>query len=72
MKEFIYDVAGFEFESAEAFGEAWKQAKAKAAELHSAIYRTVINGENVRREVYCEGGYFNSTKYTSPEEVKIF
>ena len=72
MKKFIYDVNGIEYSGAEAFGEAWKQAKAEAIKRQSAIYRTVINGENVRREVYCKGGYFNSTKYTSPEEVKIF
>ena len=40
-KEFIYNVAGNEYRDTEAFGQAWKAAKAKAIEVHAAIYRTV-------------------------------
>ena len=46
MKKFVYEVAGYEFVGETAWGEAWKQAKAKATELHAAIYRTVIEGRN--------------------------
>ena len=71
-KKFVYQVAGFEWEDAEAFGKAWRQAKAKATELHAAVYRLVIKGEDVRQEVYYKGGCFNSIKFATPENVKIF
>lgn len=71
MKKFIYDVAGFEFEDTEAFGEAWKQAKAKATELHCAIYRTVIKHEETR-EVYYNGGCFNSIRFATEDNVKVW
>lgn len=69
MKKFIYDVAGVKFEDTEAFGKAWKEAKALAKEKHVAIYRTVIEE---RHEVYYKGGIFNSTKYATAENVEIF
>lgn len=72
MKKFIYDVAGFEFEDTEAFGKAWKQAKVKATELHAAIYRTVIKGEIERREVYYKGGCFNSIRFATEDNVKVW
>lgn len=72
MKKFVYQVAGFEWEDTEAFGTAWKQAKAKAVELHAAVYRLVIKGEDVRQEVYYKGGCFNSIKFATTENVKIF
>lgn len=72
MKKFVYQVAGFEWEDTEAFGTAWKQAKAKAAELHAAVYRLVVKGEDVRQEVYYKGGCFNSIKFATTENVKIF
>ena len=73
-KLFIYDVAGTEFADSVAFGDAWKQAKAKAKAEHVAIYRTVIKGDNedVRREVYYKGGVFNSIKYATADNVEIF
>jgi len=71
-KKFVYQVAGFEWEDTEAFGKAWRQAKAKATELHAAVYRLVIKGEDVRQEVYYKGGCFNSIKFAIPENVKIF
>ena len=70
-KKFVYQVAGFEWEDTEAFGKAWRQAKAKATELHAAVYRLVIKGEDVRQEVYYTGGCFNSIKFATPENVKI-
>ena len=71
-KKFVYQVAGFEFVDTEAFGKAWKEAKAKAAELHAAVYRLVIKGEQVRQEVYYKSGYFNSVDYMDGENVMVF
>ena len=73
MKKFVYEVAGYEFVGETAWGEAWKQAKAKATELHAAIYRTVIEGEKEpRHEVSCTAGLFLSTRYAKAEDVKLF
>lgn len=72
MKKFVYDVAGFEFEDTEAFGKAWKEAKALAIEKHAAIYRTVIKDERETREVYYKGGCFNTVKFATPDNVMIF
>ena len=71
-KLFVYQVAGFEYQYTEAFDEAWRQAKAKAAELHAAIYRLVIKGEDIQQEVFYNGGCFNSIKFATAENVKIF
>ena len=71
-KKFVYQVAGFEFVDTEAFGKAWKEAKAKATELHAAVYRLVIKGEQVRQEVYYKGGCFNSIKFATADNVMIF
>ncbi len=71
MKKFVYEVAGFEFEDTEAFGKAWKEAKAKAAELHAAIYRTVIKTEE-RHEVFVVGGCFLSTDRADSKDVLVF
>jgi hypothetical protein len=72
MKKFVYDVAGFEFEDSAAFGKAWREAKALAAEKHSAIYRKVIEGEQVSNEVFTSAGFFLSTKFAKAEDVAIF
>lgn len=72
MKQFIYDVAGNEFTTTEAFGETWKEVKALATELHAAIYRTVIKGDEERREVYAKGGCFLWTSIADPNSVKIW
>ena len=71
-KKFVYQVAGFEFVDSVAFGKAWKEAKTKATELHAAIYRLVIKGEEVKQEVYYKAGCFNSTKFTTADNVAIF
>ena len=71
-KKFVYQVAGFEWEDTEAFGKAWRQAKAKATELHAAVYRLVIKGEDIRQEVYYKGGCFNSTRFATKDNVKIW
>lgn len=72
MKKFVYQVAGFEYTDTEAFGTAWKQAKAEAARLNAAVYRLVIKGENVRQEVYVNGGCFLSVAYAKPEDIHLF
>lgn len=59
-KIFIYHVGEFQFTDSEAFGQAWQEAKAKAAELHAPIYRSVIETKT-REEVYV-GGLFLSTE----------
>ena len=72
MKKFVYQVKGFEFVDNKAFGTAWQEAKAKAAELHAAIYRLVISGENVRQEVFCTGGCFLSVENAHSDWPRIF
>ena len=42
MKKFVYQVAAWEFVDSVAFGQAWQDAKVKAAELGAPIYRLVI------------------------------
>ena len=70
--KFVYQVAGFEWVDTEAWGTAWKEAKAKATELHAAIYRLYIKGERVSQEVYYKGGCFNTVRFATPDNVKIF
>ncbi len=72
MKKFVYQVAGWEFVDTVAFGEAWKEAKFKAAQLHQPIYRLVIEGEKVREEVYVKAGCFLSTSLAMVKNVLIF
>lgn len=72
MKKFVYQVNGFEFIDTNAFGKAWQDAKAKAAELHCPIFRLVIKGDKVRQEVYYNGGLFNSVEFMREDNVKIF
>ena len=56
MKKFVYQIAGFEYVGDKAFGNAWKQARAKATELHVGIYRLVIKDGIVKQEVLVNGG----------------
>jgi len=72
MKKFVYQVKGFEFVDTNAFGKAWQDAKAKAAELHCPIFRLVIKDGKVRQEVYYNGGLFNSVEFMREDNVKIF
>ena len=72
MKKFVYQVAGYEFVDSEAFGEAWKEAKAKAAELHVPIYRLVIKGEDVKQEVFVQSGFFLSVNLAMVKNVMVF
>ena len=71
-KEFIYNVAGNEYRDTEAFGQAWKAAKAKAIEVHAAIYRTVKKGETVSNEVFYKSGCFNSIEFATNENIMIY
>lgn len=73
MKTFVYYVADRMWIDHEAFGEAWRQAKAYASELHAVIYRDVMKAEEViRQEVYYKGGVFNSVKFAREDNVKIW
>ena len=58
MKKFVYQVKGYEFTDTVAFGKAWQDAKAKAAELNATIYRMVIKGGEIRQEYFADGGCF--------------
>lgn len=69
MKRFVYEVAGVKFEDTVAFGEAWKKAKAFAEGKGVAIYRTVYQEEH---DVYCKGGFFQSTDSAKLEDRAIF
>ena len=60
MKKFVYQVAGYEFTDTTAFGKAWQEAKAKAAELNATIYRLVIKNGEAKQEVFTKGGCFIS------------
>lgn len=72
MKKFVYQVKNFEFIDTAAFGKAWQEAKAKATELHTPIYRLVIDGETVKQQVYYNGGLFNSIEFMRADNVKVF
>jgi hypothetical protein len=72
MKKFVYCVMGYEFEDSEAFGKAWKEAKAKATELHAPIYRLVIKGGEAKQEVFLKAGCFLSTALADTSKAKIF
>lgn len=73
MKTFVYDVGAFEYRDGVAFGDAWRQAKAKATELHLAIYREIIlDGDTIRREVYLTCGAFIGIDYATPDAIKIW
>lgn len=69
MKQYIYRVAEYTFTSEEVFGQAWRDAKAKARELHAPIYRTTIE---THEEVYSTAGAFLSTKYAQENQIERF
>lgn len=70
---FVYEIEGTEFEDTEAFGEAWKKAKAFASAIHAPIYRTVVKADGSEKyEVYYKGGCFNTVKFATPDNIKIF
>ena len=70
--KFTYEVNGNYFYDNNAFGEAWKEAKKTATECHCAIYRWVDRGDRVDHEVYYSGGCFNSVRFATESNVKIF
>lgn len=73
MKRFYYEVGAFQFSDTVAFGEAWKEAKAKATKLHAPIYREVVkDGDTIRNEVYLNGGVFVGVNYADKNSIKIF
>ena len=69
MKQFVYQVGEFEFVDTEAFGQAWRDAKAKATERHMPIYREV---REVRREVFLTGGVFGNADMAQPKDIQVF
>lgn len=72
MKKFVYQVDGFEFVDTVAFGEAWREAKRQATELHAPIYRLVIEDGKVQEEVYVKAGCFLRSDLARRENVMIF
>ena len=73
MKHYYYEVGAFMFSDTVAFGEAWKDAKNMAMELHIPIYREIVqNGVIIRYEVYLNGGVFVSTDCADTDSIKIF
>lgn len=72
MKKYIYYVKGYAFQDTEAWGQAWKQAKAIAIEAHCPIYRTVINGEKEKYEFLAKGYVFINEKFYAPAKLYIF
>ena len=72
MKKFVYQVQGFEFEDTEAFGNAWQRAQFKAWELHTAIYRLVIDGDKTRLEGYVKGGCFLPVGLVTMKNIMFF
>lgn len=72
MKKFVYQVDGFEFVDTVAFGEAWREAKRQATELHSPIYRLVIENGKVQEEVYVKAGCFLRSDLALVKNVMIF
>lgn len=71
-KDFYYHVNGTEFHDTEAFGQAWKDAKALATEEHCSIERTVVRGDKISYEFYATGGCFLSQRFWEKDIVKIF
>lgn len=72
MKKFIYQVMGYEFVDTTPFGVAWQEAKAKAFELHTAIYRLVVDGDKVRHEALVKGFCFLPVTLAPIENVMMF
>ena len=73
MKDFFYEVNGTEYHDVEAFGKAWKAAKAQAEAEHTEIFRTVCWGVGcVRYEFYAKGGCFLPMRFYDKDTVKIF
>ena len=72
MKKFVYQVQSWEFVDSVAFGQAWQDAKVKAAELSAPVYRLVINGEDIRQEVYMTAGCFLRADRADAQRIKIF
>lgn len=73
-KRFYYMVqGGYEFFDGQCFGQAWKDAKAKASELHVAVFRRVEqDGKDDRFEVYLKGGCFLPVGMVGEDRYHIF
>ena len=72
MKKFVYQVAGYEYVGSEAFGDAWRQAKTKATELHTAVYRLVIQNGQIKQDVFTRGGCFLPVMCAQSSQVMVF
>lgn len=72
MKKFVYQVVSYEYVGSEAFGDAWRQAKAKATELHAAVYRLVIQNGQTRQDVFTRSGCFLPVACAQSSRVMVF
>ena len=72
MKKFVYQVAGWEFVDTVAFGKAWREAKFKATQLHTAVYRLVIQNGQVKQDVFTRGGCFLPVTCVQSSCVMVF
>lgn len=71
-KLFIYSVNGSTFEDTEAFGQAWRDAKAMATAEHTCITRQVVCGDTIRNEFYAKGGCFLNERFDEVDKVAVF
>ena len=62
MKKFVYQVGTYEWVDTEAWGWAWREAKAEATKTGSKIYRLVIKNGEAKQQVFHEGGCFLNVK----------
>lgn len=75
MKNYIYTVDSYEWTGNEPWGDAWKSAVAKAKEVHTGIWRRVINLEREEDECvefYAKGGCFLNARFYADHKLKIF
>lgn len=75
FERFVYLVGEHAFGDTEAFGEAWRDAKAMAGKLHAPIYREVYTTRYVGLQVYLTGGMFvncGSEHLFTNEVIKVF
>ena len=71
MTTYNYKVNGMTWTDTEAFGTAWKAAKAEAEKHNAPIYRKVIVHEE-REEVLCNGGIFLKADGIEADRIKVF
>lgn len=74
MKTFTYMVGEYKYEDIVAFGPAWRQAEAKAKELHVGIFRKVFNHTTKKtfHQFYAKGGAYLDMRFFHEDKLYIF